>query len=123
MDKDNKHTLVDEFDSYREKMNGRMMEVANKDIKRFFNLDTSNFKEGALDVKTKEMLGLVASMVLRCDDCIKYHVGKSHEVGVKQEELMEIFSIGMLIGGSIVIPHARRAVEYWDALQTDEPLL
>src|SRR3982750_67349 len=108
--------LVEEFDAYRSKMNDRIMESANTNIKRFFALDTTSYAEGALDVKTKEMLGLVASMVLRCDDCIKYHLGKCHEAGVNHDEMNEVFMIANLVGGSIVIPHYRRAVEYWDEL-------
>ncbi|OWK72482.1 carboxymuconolactone decarboxylase family protein [Pedobacter sp. AJM] len=110
--------LVEEFNGYREKMNDRIMEIANTNIKRFFALDTTSYADGALDVKTKEMLGLVASMVLRCDDCIKYHLGKCHDAGVNSEEMNEIFMIANLVGGSIVIPHYRRAVEYWDELQS-----
>jgi AhpD family alkylhydroperoxidase len=109
--------LVEEFNSYRSKMNDRIMSENNLNIKRFFNLDTTSYAEGALDVKTKEMLGLVASMVLRCDDCIKYHLGKCKDEGVTNEEMWEIFMIANLVGGSIVIPHFRRAVEYWDELQ------
>lgn len=108
--------LVEEFDGYRSRMNERIMETANTNIKRFFALDTTAYADGALDVKTKEMLGLVASMVLRCDDCIKYHLGKCHEAGVNTDEMNEIFMIANLVGGSIVIPHYRRAVEYWDEL-------
>ena len=110
-------SLVQEFNDYRERMNERIMSYDNKVIKRFFNLDTNTYMEGALDVKTKEMLGLVASMVLRCDDCIKYHVGKCYEEGLTDEEIMEVFSIANLVGGSIVIPHFRRAVEYWEELK------
>ena len=109
-------TSVKEFNEYREKMNARIFEGNNKVINRLFNLDTNTYQEGHLDVKTKEMLGLVASMVLRCDDCIKYHLGKCHEVGVSSDELFEIFSVGTIVGGTIVIPHLRRAVEYWDEL-------
>ncbi|MFA5245270.1 MAG: carboxymuconolactone decarboxylase family protein [Pedobacter sp.] len=109
---------IEEFNSYRSKMNDRIMETANTNIKRFFALDTTTYANGALDVKTKEMLGLVASMVLRCDDCIKYHLGKCYEEGVNSDEMNEIFMIANLVGGSIVIPHYRRAVEYWDELNT-----
>jgi len=108
--------LIEKFNDYRTKMNDRIMETANTNIKRFFALDTTTYADGALDVKTKEMLGLVASMVLRCDDCIKYHLGKAHEAGVNDAEMNEIFMIANLVGGSIVIPHYRRAVEYWDEL-------
>ncbi len=110
--------LIDDFESYRTRMNARIMESSNTNIKRFFALDTTTYADGALDVKTKEMLGLVASMVLRCDDCIKYHLGKCHEAGVNHEEMNEVFMIANLVGGSIVIPHYRRAVEYWDELNS-----
>ena len=108
--------LVNDFNDYRTRMNERIMQTENINIKRFFALDTGTYADGALDVKTKEMLGLVASMVLRCDDCIKYHLGKCHEAGVNSVEMDEIFMIANLVGGSIVIPHYRRAVEYWDEL-------
>jgi len=108
--------LAEEFNQYRTRMNDRIMETANTNIKRFFALDTTTYAEGALSVKTKEMLGLVASMVLRCDDCIKYHLEKCHGEGVTQEEINEVFMIANLVGGSIVIPHYRRAVEFWDEL-------
>lgn len=107
---------VDEFNDYRSKMNERILSEDNLFIKRFYNLDTTAYKEGALPVKTKEMLGLVASMVLRCDDCIKYHLERSKEAGVSNSEIWEVFEIANLVGGSIVIPHFRRAVEYWDEL-------
>jgi AhpD family alkylhydroperoxidase len=110
--------LINDFEAYRSKMNDRIMETANTNIKRFFALDTTTYADGALDVKTKEMLGLVASMVLRCDDCIKYHLGKCHEAGVNHDEMNEVFMIANLVGGSIVIPHYRRAVEYWDELNS-----
>lgn len=112
--------LVDEFNNYRSKMNDRIMDTANTNIKRFFALDTTTYAEGALDVKTKEMLGLVASMVLRCDDCIKYHLQKCHETGINSDELNEVFMIANLVGGSIVIPHYRRAVEFWDELNEED---
>lgn len=108
--------VVQQFNEYRENMNDRIMNADNKVMKRFFNLDTNTYQDGALPGRTKEMLGLVASMVLRCDDCIKYHLGKCHEMDVKTEELMEILSVANIVGGSICIPHTRRALEYWDAL-------
>ncbi|GHB39883.1 carboxymuconolactone decarboxylase family protein [Mongoliitalea lutea] len=111
--------LIEEFNSYRAQMNEKIMDSDNKVIKRFFNLDTNTYAEGALDVKTKEMIGLACSMVLRCDDCIKYHLGKCHEVGLTKTEIFEVFSIATLIGGSIVIPHLRRAVEYWELLEQE----
>ena len=107
---------IEEFNSYREKMNDRILGTDNKVMKRFFNLDTNAYQEGALPQRTKEMLGLVSSMVLRCDDCIKYHLGKCHDLGVNTDELMEILSIANIVGGSICIPHTRRALEYWDEL-------
>lgn len=108
---------ISEFNAYRTKMNERIMASDNLVIKRLFNLDANTYSEGALSVKTKEMLGLVASMVLRCDDCIRYHLGKCHETGVSTEEVFEVFAIANIVGGTIVIPHLRRAVEYWDELQ------
>ena len=108
--------LIEEFNDYRTKMNERITESANTNMKRFLALDTTSYADGALNVKTKEMFGLVASMVLRCDDCIKYHLGKCHEARVSTEEMNEIFMIANLVGGSIVIPHYRRALEYWDEL-------
>lgn len=109
--------LQEEFNAYRAKMNEKILGEDNKVIKRFFNLDTNTYAAGEVDVKTKEMIGLACSMVLRCDDCIKYHLGKSYEAGVKKEEIFEVFSIALVIGGSIVVPHLRRAVEYWEELQ------
>ena len=113
--------LLEEFNEYRSKMNERILAEDNKVIKRFFNLDTNTYAEGEIDVKTKEMIGLACSMVLRCDDCIKYHLGKSYEAGVSRKEVFEVFSIAMVIGGSIVIPHLRRAVEYWEELEKQAP--
>ena len=107
---------VKEFNDYREKMNEVILGKKNLVMNRFFNLDTNTYAEGAVDVKTKEMLGLVASMVLRCDDCIKYHLGKCLEQGVTTDQLYEIFSVANIVGGSIVIPHTRRAAEYWEEL-------
>ncbi|MBK6329771.1 MAG: carboxymuconolactone decarboxylase family protein [Bacteroidetes bacterium] len=107
---------VEEFNSYRERTNNIILSKQNKVINRLYNLDTNTYMEGALNVKTKEMLGLVASMVLRCDDCIKYHVGKCHETGTTTEELYEVFAIANIVGGTIVIPHTRRAAEYWEEL-------
>ena len=108
---------VKEFNEYRSRMNDMILSDDNKIIKRIFNLDTNAFKEGHLPEKTKELLGLVASTVLRCDDCIAYHLETCHKLGVTKEEMMETMSIGTLIGGTIVIPHLRRAVEYWEALE------
>lgn len=107
---------VKEFNDYRAKMNGKLLADNNKIVKRIFNLDTNAYAEGALNVKTKELLGLVASTVLRCDDCIKYHLETSHKEGITKEEMMEAMGIATLVGGTIVIPHLRRAYEFWEAL-------
>lgn len=109
--------IVDEFNDYRSKMNDRIMDADNKVIKRIFNLDTNAYADGALDSKTKELLGLVSSMVLRCDDCIRYHLGKCFDMGYSDEQIFEAFAIANLVGGTIVIPHLRRATEYWDTLK------
>lgn len=107
----------DEFDAYRAQMNERLLNAENnKILKRIFSVDTLAYQDGALDTRTKEMLGLVSSMVLRCDDCIKYHLVKCHELGLSREELLEIFGIANLVGGTIVIPHTREAMEFWDNL-------
>ncbi|HSC54353.1 MAG TPA: carboxymuconolactone decarboxylase family protein [Phnomibacter sp.] len=108
---------IEEFNEYRSRMNDVILSKDNLVIKRLWNLDTNTYAEGALSTKTKEMLGLVASMVLRCDDCIKYHLGKSHEQGITTEEMYEIFAVANIVGGTIVIPHTRRAAEYWEELQ------
>src|SRR4051812_32577935 len=107
---------VQEFNDYREKMNDVILSKGNKVINRLFNLDTNTYAAGAINVQTKEMLGLVASMVLRCDDCIKYHLGKCHDEGVTTDQLYEIFAVANIVGGTIVIPHTRRAAEYWEEL-------
>ena len=106
-----------EFNEYRSRMNEVILGKDNLVIKRLFNLDTQTYQDGALNVKTKEMLGLVASMVLRCDDCIKYHLIKCHEQGCSTEEVYEIFAVANIVGGTIVIPHTRRAAEFWEELQ------
>ena len=105
---------VDQFNAFRSKMNERILSEDNRAIKRFFGVDTLTYENGKLDVKTKEMLGLVASMVLRCDDCVSYHILKCKEQGVTNEELFEVFSVALTVGGSIVIPHLRRAVAFLD---------
>ena len=110
---------VNEFNEYRAKMNDKILADNNKIIKRIFNLDTNAYQAGALDVKTKELLGLVASAVLRCDDCIRYHLENSYKAGLSKEEVVEALSIATLVGGTIVIPHLRKAVEYWEALETE----
>ena len=108
---------VREFNEYRQVMNERLLAAPNnKVIKRIFNVDTNAYRKGALDVKTKEMLGLVASMVLKCDDCVYYHLEKSYQQGTTTEEMMELFGIANLVGGTIVIPHTRRALEFWEEL-------
>lgn len=111
--------MLEEFDVYRATMNDKILASDNKVIKRIFNVDTNAYMEGALPVKTKELIGLTTSMVLRCDDCIKYHLIKCNENDVNTEELFEAMSIATLVGGSIVIPHMRRAVEFWEELMED----
>jgi len=111
--------LINNFREYRERMNKKILASDNKVMKRFYNIDTNTYKDGALTSKTKEMLGLVGSMVLRCDDCVKYHLEKCHELGVTTDELFEIFSVANLVGGTIVIPHTRRALEYWEELELE----
>jgi AhpD family alkylhydroperoxidase len=108
--------IIEEFNDYRSKMNEKLLADNNKIVKRIFNLDTNAYAAGALDVKTKELLGLVASAVLRCDDCVKYHLETSHKIGVTKEEMMEAMGIATLVGGTIVVPHLRRAYEFWEAL-------
>jgi AhpD family alkylhydroperoxidase len=116
-----KSKKVQEFDDYREMMNEKLLAAPNnKLIKRIFNIDTNAYMPGALDPKTKEMLGLVASMVLKCDDCIFYHLEKCFENDVTTEEMMEIFGIANLVGGTIVIPHTRKAMEFWEALNSEK---
>jgi AhpD family alkylhydroperoxidase len=111
--------LVKDFNDYRQKMNAKLLEDNNKVIKRIFNLDTNTYTDGALDTKTKELLGLVASAVLRCDDCVKYHLETAHKLGVTKEEMMETMSVATLVGGTIVIPHLRKAYEFWEALEAN----
>jgi AhpD family alkylhydroperoxidase len=108
--------LVEDFNTYRSKMNDKILSADNLVLKRLFNLDSNTYEEGALTTATKEMLGLVASMVLRCDDCVKYHLGKCYELGVTTPQLFEVFAVANIVGGTIVIPHTRRAIEYWEAL-------
>jgi AhpD family alkylhydroperoxidase len=109
--------LVSDFNEYRAKMNAKLLADNNIVIKRIFNLDTNAYAAGALDVKTKELLGLVASAVLRCDDCVKYHLETAHKEGVSKAEIMEALGIATLVGGTIVVPHLRRAYEFWEALE------
>lgn len=109
--------LIDDFNSYRDRMNQRILAADNKAIKRFYSVDTLTYMPGALDVRTKEMLGLAVSMVLRCDDCVRYHIIKCHENGISRDEFFEIFSVALTVGGSIVVPHLRRAVEFLEELE------
>ncbi len=108
---------LEEFRRFRERMNGRILAQDNVDIRRFFALDSRVYEDGALPAATKELLGLVASLVLRCDDCITYHVTRCVEEGVTDEQFFETFSVGLVVGGSIVIPHLRRAVDTLDQLR------
>ncbi|MBE2211793.1 MAG: carboxymuconolactone decarboxylase family protein [Xanthomonadaceae bacterium] len=111
---------VKAFTEFRQRMNERILAEPNQVVRRFFALDTQTYQPGALDVKTKELCGLVASMVLRCDDCISYHVAQCREAGVNRDEMFEAFSIGLVVGGSIVIPHLRRAVDFLDQLEAGD---
>ena len=108
---------VRQFSEFRKRMNERILAEPNQVVRRFFALDTQTYQPGALDLKTKELLGLVASLVLRCDDCISYHVAQCRDAGVNREEMFEAFSVGLVVGGSIVIPHLRRAVDFLDQLE------
>jgi AhpD family alkylhydroperoxidase len=107
---------VKQFTEFRQRMNKRILDEPNQVVRRFFALDTQTYQAGALDVKTKELMGLTASMVLRCDDCISYHVAQCRDAGVSRDEMFEAFSVGLVVGGSIVIPHLRRAVDFLDRL-------
>ena len=111
---------VAEFTAFRKRMNERILAEDNQVGRRFFALDTQTYREGALDHKTKELLCLVASMVLRCDDCISYHVAQCRQSGASRQELFETFSVALVVGGSIVIPHLRRAVDFLDRLERGE---
>ncbi|MFQ6092179.1 MAG: carboxymuconolactone decarboxylase family protein [bacterium] len=109
-------STIEKFKEERNRLNGIVMRYAGTQIKRFYSLDSQVYRDGALPAKTKELLGLVASLVLRCDDCIKYHIVQCHESGVKDDELEEALRIGLVVGGSITIPHLRRAFEVWEEL-------
>jgi len=111
----------EEFIKFREKMNARILEQGTLEIKRFFALDTKTYAAGALDEKTKELLGLAASMVLRCDDCISYHLIQAKDKGASVAELFETFTVALVVGGSIVIPHLRRAVAFLEELEQAAP--
>lgn len=114
-------TRLKRFREYREKMNERILAAKNLNINRFFTLDAKAYEDGALDARTKEIAGLSASLVLRCDDCIAYHVIRCKELRVSNAELLEVLNVGLIVGGSIVIPHLRRAVELIDELDAQEP--
>jgi|SRR5690606_40199116 len=109
--------LVENFNSYRSRMNEKIIASDSLIIKRIFNLDTNAYADGHLDVKTKELIGLTCSLVLRCDDCVRYHLGKCHELGFTTEQINETMGVATLVGGTIVIPHLRRAFEFWEELQ------
>ena len=110
--------IVEEFNDYRSRMNARLLDLDDKIIKRIFNLDTNAYQAGSLSKTTKELIGLSNSMVLRCDDCVKYHLQKCYELQITEKEVFEALSIATLIGGTIVIPHLRRATEFWDKLNS-----
>jgi AhpD family alkylhydroperoxidase len=108
---------IEEFRNYRTKMNEKLLQTDNKIIKRLYSLDTLTYENSALDSKTKEMLGLVSSMVLRCDDCVKYHLEQCFKHNMTKAEIMDVFGVANVVGGTIVIPHTRRALEYWEMLE------
>jgi len=113
-------TLQD-FDAFRARMNELILGAGNLTINRFFALDQRAYEPGALGSKTKEMLGLVSSLVLRCDDCVTYHIVRCHEEGVTREEFLEVFAVGLVVGGSIVIPHLRRAIARLEEISEPPP--
>lgn len=109
--------IVEDFNAYRSRMNEKIMDSDSLIIKRIFNLDTNAYTEGNLDVRSKELIGLTCSLVLRCDDCVRYHLGKCKEIGFTTNEINEAMGVATLVGGTIVIPHLRRAFEFWEELQ------
>lgn len=117
------HNIIDEFNAYRSKMNEKLLADNNKIIRRMFNLDTNAYQEGHLSKRTKELLGLGNSLVLRCDDCVRYHLEECFKLQITKDEVVEAMSISLLIGGTIVIPHLRRAFEYWEALENQRETL
>lgn len=117
------HNSIDEFNAYRSKMNEKLLADNNKIIRRMFNLDTNAYQEGHLSKRTKELLGLGNSLVLRCDDCVRYHLEECFKLQITKDEVVEAMSISLLIGGTIVIPHLRRAFEYWEALENQRETL
>ena len=117
MSDDRSNNRVAEFTAFRQRMNERILAEDNQVVRRFFALDTQTYRPGALDGKTKELLGLVASMVLRCDDCISYHIAQCKDAGVDRAEFFEAFSVALVVGGSIVIPHLRRGVDFLDRIE------
>ena len=111
-------TKIDDFSNERERLQAIMQSYAGRDMKRFLTIDHQVYQDGALPKASKELLGLTASLVLRCDDCINYHLIECHKAGVQTDELIEALSIGLVVGGSITIPHIRRAIDAWDQLHT-----
>ncbi|HUW41362.1 MAG TPA: carboxymuconolactone decarboxylase family protein [Rectinemataceae bacterium] len=111
---------IAQWQAQREILNEKVLDMAGLEIKRFFSLDGQTYREGALSAKTKELLGFVASLVLRCDDCVLYHTIRCKEEGVSTVEFQEACSVGLIVGGSIVIPHLRRAAARWEELGATE---
>lgn len=111
---------LESFRKERERLNARVLETATLETKRFFSLDGQTYRAGSLPAKTKELMGLAASMVLRCDDCISYHLIRCAEEGVTDDEFQESFSVALIVGGSIVIPHLRRAVDFLDEIRAEK---
>lgn len=113
-------TRVEKFNDFRRRMNARILAEENRVIKRMFSVDSLTYEDGALPAKTKELLGLTASLVLRCDDCVSYHIGQCLESGCSKEEIVEAMSVALVVGGTIVIPHMRRAIEFLDELLAEK---
>jgi AhpD family alkylhydroperoxidase len=109
---------IEKFQKDRQRLNEIVMKYAGTNVKRVYSIDSQVYREGALPAKTKELLGLVSSLALRCDDCVKYHIIRCHEEGITHDQLEEALAIALVVGGSITIPHLRRALEAWDELQT-----
>lgn len=112
--------IIEHFQPERERLNDIVMRYAGLEIKRYYSLDSQAYRDGALPAKTKELLGLVASLVLRCDDCVKYHIIQCFEAGFSDDELQEALNVGLVVGGSITVPHLRRALEAWDELRSKQ---
>lgn len=114
------HRDIEGFSKEREEGNEVVMKYAGLEIKRYFSLDSQAYRAGSLTAKTKELIGLIASFVLRCDDCVKYHLIRCKEEGLDDEELVEALTIGLVVGGTITVPQLRGALKTWDKLKTEK---